>query len=150
MVETHQINASYDPNNSKLKQDSTRFCTYCKKCGHTVKFSWSLKKKNWMRRKHFLYCKKRTRKTTRTAQNRRRSTDQFRTITLTPKEDVGTAHTLQIAIVAEVSVTLELFALKQDLTSLTRCMTPCSHAIFSNNQGSESRKWGSKWHSSHI
>ena len=43
-------------------------------------------------------------------------------IALTPKEVAATAHTLQTAIVAEVTVTLELFALKQDLTLLIRCM----------------------------
>ena len=51
-------------------------------------------------------------------------------IALTPKGVVATVHTLQTAIVAEVTVTLELFDLKQDLTRLTRCMTHCSHAIF--------------------
>ena len=45
MVKNHQINATYDPNNPKMKQDFTRFCTYCKKSGHTVKFFWSLKRK---------------------------------------------------------------------------------------------------------
>ena len=45
MVKNHQINATYDPNNSKMKQDFTRFCTYCKKSGHTVNFCWSLKRK---------------------------------------------------------------------------------------------------------
>ena len=45
MVKNHQINATYDPNNPKVKQDFTRFCTYCKKSGHTVKFCWSLKRK---------------------------------------------------------------------------------------------------------
>ena len=45
MVKNHQINATYDPNNPKMKQDFTRFCTYCKKSGHTVKFCWSLKRK---------------------------------------------------------------------------------------------------------
>ena len=45
MVKNHQINATYDPNNPKMKQDFTQFCTYCKKSGHTVKFCWSLKRK---------------------------------------------------------------------------------------------------------
>ena len=44
MVKNHQINATYDPNNPEMKQDFTRFCTYCKKSGHTVKFCWSLKR----------------------------------------------------------------------------------------------------------
>ena len=46
MVKNHQINATYDPNNPKLKQDFTRFFTHCKKSGHTVKICWSLRKKN--------------------------------------------------------------------------------------------------------
>ena len=49
-----------------------------------------------------------------------------------PKEVVvvvATAPTLQTAIAAEVTLTLELFALKLDMTRLTRCMTHCSHAI---------------------
>ena len=46
MVQNHQINATYDPNNPEMKQDFTQFCTYCKKSGHTVKFCWSLKKEN--------------------------------------------------------------------------------------------------------
>ena len=37
MVKNHQINATYDPNNPKMKQDFTRFCTYCKKSGYTRK-----------------------------------------------------------------------------------------------------------------
>ena len=37
-------------------------------------------------------------------------------LALMPNEVVATAHTLQTAIVAEVTFTLELFALKQDLT----------------------------------
>ena len=45
MVKNHQINATYDPNNPKMKQDFTRFCNYCKKSGHTIKFCWTLKKK---------------------------------------------------------------------------------------------------------
>ena len=45
MVKNHQIIATYDPNNPKMKQDFTRFCTYCRKFGHTVKFCWSLRRK---------------------------------------------------------------------------------------------------------
>ena len=82
-----------------------------------------------MRKKHLLSRKIHTHKTTRTDQNRRIITNRTRKIALTPKEDVATAHTLQTATVAEVTVILELFALKQDLTRLTHCMTPCSHAI---------------------
>ena len=36
MAKNHQINATYDPNNPKKKQDSTRLCTYCKKSGHKI------------------------------------------------------------------------------------------------------------------
>ena len=46
LVKNHQINATYDPNNPKMKQDVTRFCTHCKKSGHTVNFCSSLKRKN--------------------------------------------------------------------------------------------------------
>ena len=45
MVKNHHINATYDPDNPKMKQDFTRFCTYCKKSDHTAKFCWSLKRK---------------------------------------------------------------------------------------------------------
>ena len=38
MVKNHQINATCDPNNPKMKQNFTLFCTYWKKCSHTVKF----------------------------------------------------------------------------------------------------------------
>ena len=82
-----------------------------------------------MRKRHLLNQKKLILKTTRTDQNRQITTDRARMIALTPKEVVATVHTLQIAIVAEVTVTLELFDLRQDLTRLTHCMTPCSHAI---------------------
>ena len=123
MVMNHQINATYDPNNPKMKQDFTRFCTYCKKFGHTVKFCWSLKRKKLNEEKHFLNKKRHTHRSTRTDQNRRIKTDRTRQIAITPKEDVATAPTLQTAIIAEVTVTLELFALKQDLRRLTRCMT---------------------------
>ena len=82
-----------------------------------------------MKRKHLLNRKRHTNKTTRIDQNRQIITDRTRMITLTPKEDLATAHPLQAAIVAEVTVTLELFVLKQDLKRLTRCMTHYSHAI---------------------
>ena len=45
IVKSDQINATYYPKNPKLKQDFTRFCTYCKKSSHTLKFCWSLKRK---------------------------------------------------------------------------------------------------------
>ena len=82
-----------------------------------------------MRKRHLLNRKIHTHKTTRTNQNRQIITDRTRTITLTPKGDVTTAPTLQTAIIVEATVTLELFDLKQDVTTLTRCMTHCSHAI---------------------
>ena len=44
MVKSHQINATYDPKNPKMKKHFTRFFTYCKKSGHKVKVCWSLKK----------------------------------------------------------------------------------------------------------
>ena len=80
-------------------------------------------------KKHLLNRKRHTHKITQTNKNRRIITNRTRTIALTPKEVVATVHTLQTAIVAEVTVILELFALKQDLTRLTRRMTHCSHAI---------------------
>ena len=76
-----------------------------------------------MRKKQPLNRKRHTHKTNRTDENRRIVTDRTQTIAITLKEDIATAHTLQPATVAEVIVTLELFALKQDLTRLTRCMT---------------------------
>ena len=82
-----------------------------------------------MRKKHLLNRKRHTNKTIRTDQNRQILIERTRMIALTPKEVVATVHTLQIAIVAEVTVTLELFDLRQDLTMLTHCMTHCSHAI---------------------
>ena len=45
LVKNHQINVTYDPNNPKMKEDFTRFCTNCQKIDHTKKFCWSLKKK---------------------------------------------------------------------------------------------------------
>ena len=93
-----------------------------------------------MRKKRLLNQKRHTHKIIRN----KKTTDQTRTIALTPKEVVATAHTLQTAVIPEVTVTLELFALKHNLTGLTRCMTDCSHAIFRTNQVSEPKKWGSK------
>ena len=45
MDKNHQINATYDPNNTEMKQDFTLFCNYCKKSGHAVNFFWLLKEK---------------------------------------------------------------------------------------------------------
>ena len=82
-----------------------------------------------MRKKHLLNQKRHTHKTIQTNQNRQILTERTQMIALTPKEVVATVHTLQTAIVGEVTVTQELFDLRQDLTRLTRCMTHCSHAI---------------------
>ena len=43
-LKENKINATYDPNNPRDKQNFTRFCKYCKKSGHTIKFCF--KKKN--------------------------------------------------------------------------------------------------------
>ena len=129
MVKNHQINATYDPNNPKMKQDFTRFCTYCKKSGHTVKFSWSLKRKILNEEKAPPQPKETYSQNYPNRSKRQILTDRTRMIALTPKEFVATVHTLQTAIVAEVTVTLELFDLRQELTRLTSCMTHCSHAI---------------------
>ena len=82
-----------------------------------------------MRKKHLLNRKRHTHKTIPTDQNRQILTDRTQLIALTPKEVVATVHTLQNGIVAEVTVILELFDLRQNLTRLTRCMTHCSLAI---------------------
>ena len=82
-----------------------------------------------MRKKHLLNRRRHTHKTIRTDQNRQILTDRTRMIGPTPNEVVATVHTLQTAIVAEVTVTLELLELKQDLTRLTHCMTHYSHVI---------------------
>ena len=83
-----------------------------------------------MRKKRLLNRKKLILKITHTDQNREIITDRTRMIALTPNKVLPTTHTLQTAIIAEVTVTQELFVLKQDLTTLTRCMTHCSHATF--------------------
>ena len=93
-----------------------------------------------MKKKQLLNRQRHTHKAIRTDQNRQMLTDRTQMIALTPKEVAATVHTLQTAIVAEVTVTLELFDLSQDLTRLTRCMTHCSHAILYTNQVSEPRK----------
>ena len=82
-----------------------------------------------MRKKHLLNRKKHTHRTIRGDQNRQILTDRTGMIALAPKDVVVTVHTLQTTIVAEVTVTLELFDLKQDLAKLTHCMTHSSHAI---------------------
>ena len=122
MVENHQINATDDPNNPKMKQNLTRFRTYCKNSGHTVKFCWSMRKKRLLNQKKFIL------KIIQTDQNRQIITDRTPTIALTLEGIIATAHTSQTAIVAEVTVTLELFTLKQDLTinSLYDALQSCN------------------------
>ena len=44
MVKNHQINATYDPINLKMKQDFTRLCTYCKYFAQTKKSLLVIKK----------------------------------------------------------------------------------------------------------
>ena len=87
-------------------------------------------KKNLMRKNRILNRITLILKITKTDKNCQISTYRTRTIALTPKKVVVTAHTLQTAIVAAITVTLELFALKQELTRLTLCLIHCSHAIF--------------------
>ena len=82
-----------------------------------------------MRKKRLLNRKKLILKITQADELRQRVTDRTQAIALTPKEVIATAHTLHTAIIAEVTLTPDLFALKQDLTGLTRCMTHCSYAI---------------------
>ena len=78
-----------------------------------------------MRKKHLLNRKRHTHKTIRTDQNCQILTDRTRMIALTRKEVVATVHTLQTAIVAEVSYSGTV----QFEARLTHCMTHCSHAI---------------------
>ena len=44
MVQNNHINATYAPNDAKMKHDFTRFGKFCKKSGRTIKFCWSSKK----------------------------------------------------------------------------------------------------------
>ena len=92
-----------------------------------------------MRRSRSSTDKKHILKITRTEQNRQLITDRTRTIALIPGEVFATVHLLQIAMVSKVTVTLDLFGLKQDLTRLIRCITHSSHAIVCTNQVSENR-----------
>ena len=94
------------------------------------KFVGHWKQRNLMKKKRFPNRKTLIPKITQTNKSSQIFTDPTRTITLMIKEVIATVQTLQTAIVAEVTVTLELFAFKQDLTTLNRCMTHCSHAIF--------------------
>ena len=128
MLKNHQINATYDPNNPKMKQDFSRFRTYCKKSGHTVKFLVTQEKKTNEEKAP----PEPKEKYSQNYANRSKSPNKYRSNSndrSNAQRGRTTAHTLQTAIVAEVTVILELFALKQELTRLTRCMTHCSHAI---------------------
>ena len=116
MVITYQISATYDPNNPRKQQDFTQFCIYCEKSGHTINFCGSLRKRNLMRKKRLLNRKKLVLKITPADQNQQTPNDRTQMMALTHKEVIATVHTYQTAFVAEVKVTLELFALKQDLT----------------------------------
>ena len=107
-------------------------------------------KKYWKKKKQLLNREKLILKITQTNKKFQVLTDRTRTIILTPKEVVAPVHTLQTTMVAEVTVYLELFDLKQDLTMLTLCVTHCSHGILSTNQVSKPRNWGTKWHCSYI
>ena len=129
MSKNHQTNSTDDPNIPLMKSGFTRFCTFCKKSGHTLKSSWSLKKKP-LRKKHFLDRKNLILKITQVDKNCRIITHRTRMITRTPKEVIVTVRALHTTLLAEKTVTLKLFALKQKLTMLPRCMTPCSYAIF--------------------
>ena len=92
-----------------MEQDFTRFCTYCKKSGHAVNFFWSLKEKKLNEEKAPPQPKEFFSQTNSNQQKCRKITDRT-------KEVVTTAHTLRTAIVAEVTVTLELYALNQNFT----------------------------------
>ena len=82
-----------------------------------------------MRKKRLLNRRKLIFKITQTNKNRQIITDGTRKIALLPKEGVATVHTLQNATVVEVTVTMELLNLKQNVTRLTSCLTQCSPAI---------------------
>ena len=126
MVKNHQINATYDPNNPKKKQYFTLFCTHCKISGHTKTFCGSLKMKKLNEEKRPPQPKRPALRTTQTNNNRQISTGPYPTSTLTSKEIVPINHTLQTAIVIEVTVILELFASERDPTRLFHCMTHCN------------------------
>ena len=114
MVLPYQITATYDPNNKATRFHS--FLHTLEKSGHTINFCGSLKKRNLMSKKRLLNRKKAFLKITRADQNQQTPNDRTQMTALTHKEVIATVHTYQTTIVAEVKVTLELFALKQDLT----------------------------------
>ena len=149
IVINHQVNATFDPKRPKKKKNFTRFCTYCSKSDHTMKSCPSMKWKNLHEEKQPPQSKP-ILKITPTKKSCKIFTDWSRAVALLPKEVVSTVHTLQTAFEAELTVTLELSALKQDLTSLTRCMIHYNNSILQSNQISEPRKWGTKWDSLHI
>ena len=45
LLQTHKVNATYDPNQPRFKQDGTRYCGYCRKNGHTIGYCEKLKRK---------------------------------------------------------------------------------------------------------
>ena len=50
-LKENKIIATYDPNIPRDKQNFTRFCKYCKKSGHTIKFCFKKMTKNLLKRK---------------------------------------------------------------------------------------------------
>ena len=54
----YPINAVHAPKNPKMKQNFTRFCTYCKNSGHILNLFWSLKTKKTQRGKTTIPTKK--------------------------------------------------------------------------------------------
>ena len=116
MVNNHQINATYDPNNPEMKQDFTRFCNYCKKSGHTIKYCWTLKKKNENEKNPLLNQKKHMRRTIQVDLSLRTLTLHYQTIGRTAKKVKVIVVMFQMAIEAEVTATLELNGSKQGLT----------------------------------
>ena len=43
LLKDSKVNAMYDPNNPRMKQNHTRFCNFCKRSGHTIKYCNKLK-----------------------------------------------------------------------------------------------------------
>ena len=53
-----QINATYNNNNPRFKQNQTRFCKFCKRSGHTIAYCFKykdFKNENWNPPQHFRY-----------------------------------------------------------------------------------------------
>ena len=102
-----------DAKNPKMKQDFTWFRRFCKKSGHAINFYWSLKKKELNDEKPPPQPNRPNLRNNRNDQNFQITTDGIPKIALTLKGVVVRVHTLQTGIVAEITVILELFALKQ-------------------------------------